>query len=81
MNYNDGNHLIYMRWRDRSPQEELEWPRHVQEDLLIELREAPEDWFSGRERRQAWPNDLDGHSSYYRVKDIEQALAGKKESD
>jgi uncharacterized damage-inducible protein DinB len=32
---NDGNHLVYMRWRDRSPQEVLEWHRQVQEDLLI----------------------------------------------
>jgi len=78
---NEGNHLVYMRWRDRSPQEVLEWHRQVQEDLLIAQREAPEDWFSSRERRQAWPNDLDGHSAYHRVKDIERALADKIEAD
>ena len=74
LNYNDGNHLIYMRWRERSPQEVVEWHRQVQEDLLIALRAAPEEWFSGRERRQEWPYDLDGHSAYHRVKDIERAL-------
>jgi len=74
LNETDGNHLIYIRWRERSAQEVLAWHRHVQEDLLAALREAPEAWFSGRERRPEWPFDLDGHSSYHRVKDIEQAL-------
>src|SRR5512144_1849479 len=70
----DGNHLIYMRWRDRSPQEVLAWHKQVQEDVLAALQEAPETWFSDRERRPEWPFDLDGHSSYHRVKDIEHAL-------
>ncbi len=70
----DENHLIYERWRDRSPQEVLAWHRQVQNDVLAALRDAPEEWFSGRERRPEWPFDLDGHSSYHRVKDIEQAL-------
>jgi uncharacterized damage-inducible protein DinB len=78
LNYNDGNHLIYMRWRERSPQEVLEWHRQVQEDLLAALRAAPEEWYSKRERRKDWPYDLDGHSAYHRVKDIERALADKK---
>lgn len=72
----EANHLIYLRWRDRSPQEVLAWHRQVHEELLTALREAPEEWFSGRERRAEWPYDLDGHSAYHRVKDIEQALAG-----
>src|SRR5574341_1883205 len=71
---NEANHLVYVRWRDRSPQEVLAWHRQVQEDVLAALREAPEEWFSGRERRPEWPFDLDGHSSYHRVKDIEHAL-------
>jgi hypothetical protein len=71
----EANHLIYMRWRDRSPQEILAWHRQVQEDVVAALRTAPEEWFSGRERRAEWPFDLDGHSSYHRVRDIEQALA------
>jgi len=77
LNINAGNHLIYMRWRDRPPQEVLAWHRQVQEDLLAALREAPEAWYSGKERNPQWPFDLDGHSSYHRVKDIERALATK----
>ena len=74
LNVNDGNHLIYIRWRDRSPREVLAWHRQVQKDLLVALHEAPEEWFSGKDRRPEWPFDLDGHSTYHRVKDIEQAL-------
>lgn len=72
-----GNHLIYVRWRDRSPQEVLAWHRQVQQDLLKALEEAPEAWFSGKERRAEWPNDVDGHSAYHRVRDIEAALKRK----
>jgi hypothetical protein len=72
---NEGNHLIYLRWRNHSPQEVLTWHRQVQEDVLAALREAPDEWFSGRERRSEWPFDLDGHSTDHRVKDIERALA------
>jgi hypothetical protein len=32
--------------------------------------------FARRLRRLKWPDDLDGHSAYHRVKDIEQSLAG-----
>jgi hypothetical protein len=72
-----GNHLIYMTWRDRSPQEVLAWHRQVQEDVLAALREAPEEWFSGKERNPDWPGDLVGHSAQHRVKDIEQALVAR----
>jgi hypothetical protein len=75
---NDANHLIYLRWRDRSPQEVLAWHRQVQEDVLAALRAAPDEWFSDRERRLEWPYDLDGHSAYHRAKDIERALSGRK---
>lgn len=71
----DGNRLIYLRWKDRSPEEVLQWHRQVQAEVLQALREAPEAWFSGRERRAEWPYDLDGHSADHRVKDIEAALA------
>lgn len=74
----DANHLIYIRWRDRSPQEVLTWHRQVQEDVLAALREAPEEWFSGRERSAEWPYDLAGHSTDHRVKDIERALAADR---
>ena len=74
LNWTDGNRLIYERWRDRSAQEVYAWHRQVQEEVLAALREAPEAWFGGRQRRPEWPFDLDGHSSYHRVKDIELAL-------
>jgi hypothetical protein len=63
LSWTDGNHLIYERWRDRSPQE-----------VLAALQDAPEAWFCNRKRRPEWPFDLDGHSSYHRVRDIEHAL-------
>ena len=75
---NQGNHLVYLRWHNRSPQEVLAWHRQVQKDVLAALQEAPEEWFSGRERGSDWPGDLDGHSAYHRVKDIEGALKNAK---
>lgn len=75
---NDGNHLVYLRWRDRSPQEVLDWHRKVQQDVLTALKEAPERWFSSRQRSPQWPFDLEGHSTYHRVKDIERALAARQ---
>ncbi len=74
LNITEENHVIYTRWHDRSPREVLAWHRQVQKDVLAALRAAPEEWFSGKEHRPEWPYDLDGHSSYHRVKDIEQAL-------
>ena len=74
LNETEENHLIYMRWRDRSPREVLAWHRQVQKDVLAALKAAPDECFTGKERRVEWPFDLDGHSSYHRVKDIEQAL-------
>jgi len=65
----DGNHLIYMRWRKRPAKEVLAWHRQVQADLLKALKEAPAAWFSGREHGSEWPFDLDGHSAYHRVKE------------
>lgn len=76
LNLNDTNHLVYMRWRERSAEDVLAWHRQVQEDVLAALREAPETWFSGRDRGEDWPGDLDGHSRVHRVKDIEKALKG-----
>ena len=78
LNITDGNRLIYLRWRDRSPQEVLAWHRQVHEEALAALRAAPDKWFTGRDRRPEWPNDLTGHVTYHRVNDIEQALAEKK---
>ena len=74
LNETDGNHLVYLRWHNRSPQDVLAWHRQVQQDVLDALSAAPEKWFSGRERRQEWPYDLEGHSAIHRIKDIERAL-------
>jgi hypothetical protein len=74
LNINQGNHLVYLHWHDRSPQDVLTWHRQVQNDVLAALKEAPEEWFSGKERGPDWPGDLDGHSKHHRVKDIEWAL-------
>jgi len=71
---NQGNQLVYLRWQSRPPQEVVAWHRQVQKDVLAALQEAPEEWFSGKERSPDWPGDLDGHSTYHRVKDIESAL-------
>jgi hypothetical protein len=71
----DGNHLVYQRWHDRSPQEVLAWHRQVQADLLAVLRDAPETWFNSKEHLPEWPFDIDGHSANHRMKDIERALA------
>ena len=77
LNITEGNRLVYLRWRDRSPQEVLAWHRQVHAEVLTALREAPEAWFTGRQRKPDWPFDLDGHSVYHRLKDIEQALASR----
>ncbi len=73
------NRLVYIRWRKRPPKEVLAWHRQVQKDLLAALREAPEAWFGGKEHTAEWPFDLDGHSAYHRVKDIERALEKVKD--
>lgn len=78
LNIDQGNHLVYMRWHNRSPEEVLAWHRQVHEDVLAALREAPAEWFGGRERAPDWPGDLVGHSTYHRLKDIEWALKTKE---
>jgi len=74
LNDNDINHLIYLSWRERSPQEILARHRQVQAELLAALRAAPEDWYSARERNPQWPFNIDGHSAEHRLKDIARAL-------
>jgi hypothetical protein len=70
----DRNHLIYLRWKDCTPQEALAYHRQVQAEVLSALQEAPEKWFSGRKRSDEWPGDLDHHSAHHRIKDIELVL-------
>jgi mycothiol maleylpyruvate isomerase-like protein len=68
------NRLVYERWHDRRPVEVMQWHRRVQAEVLRSLAEKPADWFTGRDRGPTWPYDLDGHSAYHRLKDIEAAL-------
>jgi hypothetical protein len=77
LNTTQGNHLVYLRWHDRPPQEVLAWHRQVQQDVLVTLQQAPEKWFTGREHASDWPGDLVGHSAEHRVKDIEWVLKSK----
>lgn len=72
------NRRIFMRWHLRPPQEVLAWHRQVQKDVLAALRAAPDEWFTGKDRRADWPFDLDGHSREHRVKDIQRALSPQK---
>jgi hypothetical protein len=77
LNTNEINHLVYLRWHDRSSQEVLDWHRQVQEDVLHVLQTAPDEYFSGKERNEQWPFDLDGHSAYHRLHDIRRVLLDK----
>jgi hypothetical protein len=74
LEFHEMNRLIWQRWRGRSAQEVLDWHRQVQQDLIAALREAPEEYFSGKERGEPWPFDVDGHSAFHRVKDLEAAV-------
>jgi len=75
---NDGNRVVYLRWKRRSPKEVLAWHRQVHRDLLKALRLAPGKWFTRRSLGPDWPFDLDGHSANHRVKDLEQVLLPRK---
>jgi hypothetical protein len=75
---NEANHLIYLRWHNRSPQEILTWHWQVHQDVLAVLKAAPDRWFSGRERKPDWPYDLEGHSAFHRLRDIGRVLVGQK---
>ncbi len=71
---NETNHLVYKRWHDRTPQEILAWHRQVQQDVMIALNEAPDEWFSRREHNEDWPGDLVSHSAHHRIRDIERVV-------
>ena len=75
------SHLISQRWRDRAAHAVLAWHRQVQEELLTALREAPDEWFAGKERGVPWPVDIDGHAAEHRVNDIERTLADSARDD
>lgn len=74
LNIDDGNRLVYLRWRDRPPQEVLAWLQQVKQAALSALRAAPDEYFTAKERNPQWPYDLDGHSAYHRARDIEAAV-------
>ncbi len=79
LNTSDGNHLVYLRWHNRSPHDVLAWHRQVQQDVLAALTAVPDEWFDRKDRRKDWPYDLVDHSAYHRVNDIGRAL--KKTTD
>ena len=78
LNINARNRVVYLRWKRRSPREVLAWHRQVHKDLLKALRLAPAKWFTRRSLGSDWPFDLDGHSAFHRVKDLEQVLLPRK---
>ncbi len=51
----DLNHLVWLRWRDQTPQVVLDWHRQVQQDVLAALRAAPDEYFSSKEHGAEWP--------------------------
>jgi hypothetical protein len=69
------NHLVFRRWHDVPPTDVLAWHRRVQDELLAALRDAPDEWYSGKDHGPDWPYDLDGHAARHRVRDIERVLA------
>jgi hypothetical protein len=81
LNINEGNRVVYLRWKRRSAREVLAWHRQVHRDLLKALRAAPSAWFTRPSRGPDWPFDLDGHSANHRIKDLERALGKGKKSD
>ena len=70
------NRLVYARWRRRRPGEVVAWHRRVHADVLRTLASKPEEWFGRKEHSPEWPADLDGHSAWHRVRDIESVLVG-----
>jgi hypothetical protein len=68
------NQLVYDRWRKRPAGEVVRWHRRVHESVLETLAATPNGWFGRRERSPHWPADLDGHSAYHRIRDIDAAL-------
>jgi hypothetical protein len=68
------NHLVYDRWRNRPAGEVVKWHRRVHESVLETLAATPNEWFGRRKRSPGWPADLEGHSAYHRIRDIEATL-------
>ena len=77
LNVNQGNALIYRRWRRRRPADVVAWHRQVQADVMQTLRKQPDDWFGRRERGPDWPGDFAVHSAWHRVRDIEAVVGSR----
>lgn len=74
LDVNKINAVIYQRWRNRRPADVIAWHRDVQSDVLRTLRARPNEWFTGKDRGPSWPGDLDGHSAWHRLRDIEAGV-------
>ena len=42
------------------------------DELVQAIRNAPDEWFSRRDRSEQWPFDAVGHSTEHRMKDLER---------
>ena len=73
LNINEGNRVVYLRWKRRSPKEVLAWHRQVHRDLLKALPRRPARG-SPRLARPGLALRPDGHSAGHRVRDLERAL-------
>ena len=69
------NRIVYEKWRDKSPEEVVAYHRAAHADVMRTLAEAPDEWFSGRQRGEPWPADLVGHVAEHRIRDVERALS------
>ena len=79
LNANQINHLVYLRWHDRSPQDVLAWHRQVQKDVWLHYRKTPGKMVQPlASARSGLARRLDGHLAFHRVKDIERALVRKE---
>jgi hypothetical protein len=77
------NHLVYMRWRDRTADEVVAWHRLVHEHVVTALEEGPDVWFTDGVNGSARPGlsreavSALGHHSDHHLRDIRRALAAQ----
>src|SRR5437870_3358683 len=55
LDVNQGNALIYRRWRRRRPADVVVWHRQVQHDVMQTLRRQSDDWFGRRSEAPTGP--------------------------
>lgn len=75
-----GNHLVYVRWRDRTADEVLSWHRMVHKYVVSILEGGPETWFLPSRHRASRGNisygavsNISTHSDQH-LRDIRRAL-------